>query len=267
MDAEFEPVLAASVDIPVDVPLNNQDVPDGTFPSQEQPAGDVTEPMTSSEAKNGEQAPKLENSQSMSSMASAASMDSISAATGDTSSLASAATADSEENLDLPLHIAAKKFDVKSVEELVKLPNHVSQVDSKGRTALHLMVQAFTNLLMQEKREQYRQFIDILVALTRHGVSVNKDDVNGETVIHYAAAGFGCLEIIKPLVESRGHVNAVNKLGETPIHKAAAEGLVENIGALIECGGDPNVRDHKGMAALHHAVMGRLKLLIFRYWN
>eukprot|EP01132_Coremiostelium_polycephalum_P004694 gene4694-5862_t len=64
---------------------------------------------------------------------------------------------------------------------------------------------------------------------------VNGKDSVGETALHYAARN-GHDGIIRILIKHRANVNVLDKLEETPLHKAAWKNQVEAIRALVEVG-------------------------------
>jgi len=78
----------------------------------------------------------------------------------------------------------------------------------------------------------------------------------GENALHYAAKTFGrCGDYdVKWLIEQGCDVNAVNSDGDTPLLIASRLGDKRNgaMRKLLHNGGDPNIRDKKGLTALHY---------------
>lgn len=59
---------------------------------------------------------------------------------------------------------------------------------------------------------------------------------------------------IKILIKNGADVNAVNKSGQTALHKAVEKGNKEAVQELLKNGANINARDKKGQTALHNAV-------------
>ncbi|KAM0823533.1 hypothetical protein ACQ4PT_070810 [Festuca glaucescens] len=80
-------------------------------------------------------------------------------------------------------------------------------------------------------------------------------DSDGNTALHWAASR-GCLESCRFLVEESGlDVNAVSKLGMTPMSYAAHEGKTQVIRYLLDRGVDPAMSDERGTTPLHNAAL------------
>ncbi|XP_047048523.1 protein TANC1-like isoform X2 [Lolium rigidum] len=80
-------------------------------------------------------------------------------------------------------------------------------------------------------------------------------DSDGNTALHWAASR-GCLESCRFLVEECGlDVNAVSKLGMTPMSYAAHEGKTQVIRYLLDRGVDPAIPDERGTTPLHNAAL------------
>ncbi|MEL3909513.1 MAG: ankyrin repeat domain-containing protein, partial [Treponema sp.] len=89
--------------------------------------------------------------------------------------------------------------------------------------------------------------------------TVGRTDINGCTVLHYAAS-WGMYRIIPLIVQQGGKVNVKNTRGETPLVSAVKTDNAETVRALFETetmGGEPldsYSRDFLGDTALHTAV-------------
>ncbi len=88
----------------------------------------------------------------------------------------------------------------------------------------------------------------------------------GDTALHVAAAGYRTATA-HALLAAGASVKAINRLGATPLHGAAAgspgsprwnsRAQREVIALLIEAGTDPNAADKRGVTPLHIAVRTR----------
>jgi hypothetical protein len=88
----------------------------------------------------------------------------------------------------------------------------------------------------------------------------------GDTALHIAAAAYQT-ETVRKLLDAGANVHARNRLGDEPLHAAAAgqpgsriwhpPAQVATIVCLIEAGADPNTVNKTGVAPLHRAVRCR----------
>ena len=78
------------------------------------------------------------------------------------------------------------------------------------------------------------------------------DDANS-TPLHWAAAR-GVLNIIVRLSDKGADPNVATKTGVRPIHKACIYGQFQIVKKLVECGADVDVQDNEGNTALHYAA-------------
>jgi hypothetical protein len=65
------------------------------------------------------------------------------------------------------------------------------------------------------------------------------------------------LILAKHFIEHDANVNAVTKLGRTPLHKACSSNSVTNLDfveLLLEAGADPNTQDHQGLTPLMFTI-------------
>jgi ankyrin repeat protein len=88
----------------------------------------------------------------------------------------------------------------------------------------------------------------------------------GDTALHVAAGAYR-LEIVRALIAAGADVQAKNRLGDEPLHAAAAgqpgsrtwnpEAQAATIVSLIEAGADPDATDKRGVTPLHRGVRTR----------
>ena len=69
---------------------------------------------------------------------------------------------------------------------------------------------------------------------------------------------------LETLIGAGVNVHAVDRSGKTPLHVACAAGRGENVGVLIQHGGDPNSLDNQTNTVLHAAIMQPDKHFISR---
>ena len=104
--------------------------------------------------------------------------------------------------------------------------------DYEGRTLLHWVV----NLELKEE-------VAYLLSL---GVNPNEKDDEGQTPLHYAAAGD--VDIVKMLISHGADVNARDRLGRIPLHYVKRREVAE---VLLRYGSDINATDNEGNTPLH----------------
>ena len=86
-----------------------------------------------------------------------------------------------------------------------------------------------------------------------HGASVNAPDKDGVTPLHRAAES-GDVELVKLLVALGADVNAATTAGWTPLHGAAAAGCARVVRLLLAAGADASAVNRWGETPLDCAI-------------
>ena len=139
---------------------------------------------------------------------------------------------------DAPLHVAAQRWDVAMVELLVSYGADIHQRTSDGRTA-HTIAALHGNH-------------EIAAWLRRHGA---KDELSLlERFISACTSG----DRARARLMVAQHSNVPHELRaehHLMMHVPAERGDSKVLETMLECGFDPNVKDHDGVTALHRAAM------------
>lgn len=136
-----------------------------------------------------------------------------------------------------PLHLCAAIGDLESMR-LVR-ENHAlaSLPDTYGFTAMHAASRAGHTLVLEQ--------------LLQWGMDVNVKDSFGNTPLHRCADA-GTAQF---LIDSGANVNALNRNGESALHRAALRGDAQLVRLLLANGLDVNAQTKSGAAALHGAAV------------
>ena len=97
----------------------------------------------------------------------------------------------------------------------------------------------------------------VKVLLSGEPESIFARDSDGHTPLHVAATFVGSVAVVELLLANGVDVNAVNRHGDTALHKAAGNGHAEVVALLVEHGAKVNVADHDdryGYTPLHQAA-------------
>ena len=160
-----------------------------------------------------------------------------------------------------PLHSAAWFGDLKMVQTLLDYGadvNAESFRSGSGYTPIHFLSSRIGSSI------RARLLPDVVRLLLEHGVDVNGRNFQGETPLHIAAAN-GLVKVVRVLLEHGANVGAEDKKGKTPLHTAAENQYLEPnepaevMRVLLEHGANVGAEDNDGRSPLHGAAeLGRV---------
>lgn len=164
----------------------------------------------------------------------------------------------------------AEQLTLKSIAELLlKTGANPNLQDSVGNTCLHLTVLSRNLVLLQQLLEHGNIHLEVLnhdsqtalaialrylsdgnesfaQTLVDHKAQINTvDPASGDTLLHRMARDANEAGALF-LLNHGAKVNVTNSRGETPLHFAAANGLLKVLGALLEAGADPSIATRGG---------------------
>ena len=146
------------------------------------------------------------------------------------------------------LHFAVSGGPPRTAHMLLERGADVNSQNNKGLTPLQQVSQSM--------REGY---LDIMRFLLDHGANWDSRDNHGNTILHFAASE-GHLETARLLLERGADINSQNKEGLTPLQQASRDtrrgylGIVDIVRFLLDHGANVDARDNCGNTALHFAV-------------
>ncbi|NGX27449.1 MAG: hypothetical protein K940chlam6_01385, partial [Chlamydiae bacterium] len=174
---------------------------------------------------------------------------------------------------ETPLIAASGNGYTSIVRGLLKIANPDIGKISDGNTAMHIacaknhspVVQALidgrADLNVKNNKEMTPLMVSIEanangpfnVLVEARGISLNKQDIDGNTALHFA--GEKNFDIfVRDLLNKGAGVNIENKKKELPLHAAASSGWLKNIQLLIPKTTDVNAREIKGKTPFFRAV-------------
>jgi len=177
-----------------------------------------------------------------------------------------------------PLHRAAGAGHAEIAKALLDKGANVNAEDEDGDTPLHwaarygktglariLLRRAADAKALDKKYRTPARVGEIVKLVLARGADVNASDKYGWTPLHRAAGG-GPAEIAKLLLDAGANVNARMEDGWTPLHEAALGGDAEVVKLLIDRGANVNAKDKDACTPLHSAALARdaevVKLLL-----
>jgi len=115
----------------------------------------------------------------------------------------------------------------------------------------------FIPLIESAKRGNEDQIEELLEL----GHEVDEKDGLNCTALHWAAGG-GHLGAVRALVAAKADVNAVNKAGDTPLHKSSWKNHTAVVSFLLQSGGSKDIKNGEGKTPFDLARIRDVKVLL-----
>lgn len=128
----------------------------------------------------------------------------------------------------------------------------IDDIDGNENSALHILCWHSNNP-------------DSFSRILNGPININRQNLEGDTVLHKAVFNKKCFEIIKMLLNAGANPNIKNLMGQTPLH-LAGDAKEEVLELLVDAGADPNFRDNSGITILMsiartHQADSKIKVL------
>ena len=135
------------------------------------------------------------------------------------------------------VHVAAQFSDTATMREELEAGENPNVRDYDGSTPLYLVC------LFADKSRNEAATIECIRLLLAHGASPNTRNYGGSAPgpLNYVAS-FKSSAAVAMLLEAGAKVDAVDNLGFTPLHHAAARGVSDSVQLLLDHGADVNSR-------------------------
>ena len=190
-----------------------------------------------------------------------------------------------DKNGNTPLHYASSAGSLSIVQYLIEIAKaNKRPKNNKGSKPLHTacqhnqpeVVQYFMDKINPAQKSQYyaikwacmNGYLSLVQnILMKGGVSINKVDENGKTLMHYACSN-GKIEIVQYLIQNcPALINKRDYYGQTPLHIASMTNNLSLVRTLINSGASPKARDNCGNFPIHNAAKANQKLIVSFYIN
>ncbi|MFT4314283.1 MAG: ankyrin repeat domain-containing protein [Wolbachia pipientis] len=152
-----------------------------------------------------------------------------------------------------PLHEAVDDGHKEMVEFLLENGADVNaKTESIEKTPLHYAVEKACDASRKDNIDDYKKYVEIIELLIAKGADVNAGDSDENTPLHYASS----IDLMKLLLANGANINARNSTyegGYTRLHMAAKGGAINKVRFLIDNGADVNIRNRRGETPLHEA--------------
>ncbi len=135
-----------------------------------------------------------------------------------------------------PLHLAARKGDLRTLQALLAAGVQVDARNRTGETPLH-------------QAAAWGESMPVLQALLAAGADLKAKDHGGDTPLH-GANNHRSVPFVQALLAAGADVNARNGRGETALFEAARNDHAGLINLLLQSGADVTLTDSTGMTPL-----------------
>ena len=150
-----------------------------------------------------------------------------------------------DKNGDLPLHIAAKRRRVKSVNLLIKKTLNINYTNHHGNTPIHELICNSSNYVPSSTSTSST---DVLNTLMENNVSLSARNLKGQTPMHCMAARYSDLETVTS--KKKIDVNVQDNEDRTLLHIACQANQLKCVELLLSAGADVSIKDKQGQTAI-----------------
>ena len=183
-----------------------------------------------------------------------------------------------DKDLNLPLHLACKRAHTMAVKLMVSNGADSNAVNKERRTPLHTAANGEKEcprlceiLLNYDARINAEDeggnqplhlacklaYTEIVKTMVCHGADINAMNRIGQTPLHTAADGKNyCPELHEILLKHDGERKTVEENGDQPLHVACKHVYTETVKLMVSCGSDTNAVNKHGQTPLHTAAGG-----------
>jgi serine/threonine protein kinase/ankyrin repeat protein len=173
----------------------------------------------------------------------------------------------------------------KDVQKFIKKTGKetLSAKDESGQTAIHICASEGKTEILEYLLRKHKDYFNLdlkdnhgwtplvcaahsaqlaaIELLLMHNADPNIKTNDDATCLHYFAKIKASskdknyyISLTKQLLKKISNLDAQNKVGETPLHKAARDGVVDFVRILVESGANVNLTDINGYTPLHVAA-------------